>query len=157
MELSVRKLEHFRHCDMKDIKGRGFSCFWQSNKRSRLCMNGTLLMRNSCFHSIYQNRIRTSRRSTRNPESYLHKGIVHKAVRNAFCWLVSPTLWLRYISTSIVWFSMKCGATIHGTQRMNPSEFGDPLTFSFSTTMRLTLKSGLQMYVPFQISCTPLT
>lgn len=53
--------------------------------------------------------------------------------------LTSPPLWfrLKYVNTT-GWIVMKFCPDIHVPQMMNPNEFGDPLTFSTSTTMRLT-------------------
>ncbi len=41
---------------------------------------------------------------------------------------------------------LKFSANIHGPKRMNPSYFGDPLTFSSSTNMRLTFMVLSEMF-----------
>ncbi len=42
------------------------------------------------------------------------------------CQSVGPP---RNISTTIGWINMKFCTNIHGPQKMNPKNFGDPLTF----------------------------
>ncbi len=41
------------------------------------------------------------------------------------------------ISTPIQWIAMKFGTDIYGAQRMNPSYFGNPPSFSSSATSGL--------------------
>ncbi len=46
------------------------------------------------------------------------------------CWLIhhfGPN-----ISTTIGWIVIKFCTDVHGSQRMNPTDFGDPLTFSLA-------------------------
>lgn len=60
------------------------------------------------------------------------------------------------ISTAIEWIAKKCCTDINNTQRMNPSDFGDPLTFPLASPWQyfiigwITMTFGTDILVPLR-------